>query len=82
MSTGQTFGKTRINFMNMDRNFMAKVDAGDVTVKVTGLFLHYGLLTVPSSDVKFTDDLISNLIRNLPEMKIDLNKTVVYNTKA
>lgn len=80
MSTGQTFGKTRINFMNMDRNFMAKVDAGDVTVKVTGLFLHYGLLTVPSSDVKFTDDLISNLIRKLPEMKIDLNKTVVYNS--
>ncbi len=80
MSTGQTFGKTRINFKNMDRNFMAKVDAGEVTVKATGLFLHYGLLTVPSSDVKFTDDLISNLIRKLPEMKIDLNKTIVYNS--
>ena len=80
MSTGQTFGKTRINFKNLDRNFMAKVDAGEVTVKATGLFLHYGLLTVPSSDVKFTDDLITNLIRKLPEMKIDLNKTVVYNS--
>lgn len=68
-------------FKNLDRDVMSKIEAGEVVVKATGLYLHYGVLTVPSTDTKYSNELITNIIRQLPEMKIDLGKAVIYNSK-
>lgn len=78
---GQEFTITKVLFKNMSREFISMVDADDVVVKATGLYLHYGVITIPSTDVKFTDDFVSVLINKLPENKIDLDKAVIYNSK-
>lgn len=68
-------------FKNLDRDVMSKIEAGEVVAKATGLYLHYGVLTVPSTETKYSNELITNTIRKLPEMKIDLGKAVIYNSK-
>lgn len=67
-------------FKNLDREVMSKIETGEVVTKTTGLYLHYGVLTVPSNDTKYSNELITDIIRKLPEMKIDLEKAVIYNS--
>lgn len=72
--------KTKYLFKNLNREMMSQIDSGEVVPEVTNIYLHYGVLTIPSSDTKYSNELISNLIKKLPELKIERNKTVIYSS--
>lgn len=71
---------------NLNQEIMTKIEAGEVSAKITNIYLHYGYVTLPSSLKEETNYLaydaeLKSIIKKLPETKIDLSKTVIYYAK-